>query len=508
MKIKRRGIFNILIGLVVIFGVLTFYSTFSLDTSYVFKSKFYDISNDYINGISPNTSIELYNKYFDMDNCYIKVVDLDNNNITSGYVINGSKTILYDNNDNVMGEFINIIKGDINRDGIVDSNDFYDMGKCLVDNCDLDEDLEVSLDIDLDGKFLINDLMLLDKAVTLGYSGISVEEDSILLQSGEKGRVVARVEPNYGINFNVRWSSDDEEVATVDESGVVTGGIVGSTIVRASTMDGKFVDEVNVTIDNTPQLDSYEGVGYIGGKDVFVGIKAVNYDDLTCSVSNSNFASCSIKDKRLVLKANSPGEVEVKVISASYGEVVYKFESISVYLNVMPKYVCMTPNSSTAITVSSFDGGELSFDIRDKEIVKNTYMDYYGTRKMLRIDSGTKQGRTTFKVTESNANTSNIITVDVSYISVQDMSKFTKAGEEVSTTILGENLGELSCSIKDPYGNNNDNNSLGICEIRGNELIVKPTGGKELWVNIYNKIRYNNELYDCGSAMFSVFVNG
>ena len=180
MKIKRRGIFNILTGLIVVFFVLTFYSTFSLDTSYVFESKFYDISNEYINGISPNTSIELYNKYFDMDNCYIRVVDLDNNDIISGYVVNGSKTILYNKINDVIGEFVNKIKGDINRDGIVDSNDFYDMGKCLVGDCDMDEYLRLSLDIDLDGKFLINDLMLLDKAVTLGYSGITVEDDSIL----------------------------------------------------------------------------------------------------------------------------------------------------------------------------------------------------------------------------------------------------------------------------------------------------------------------------------------
>lgn len=88
------------------------------------------------------------------------------------------------------------------------------------------------------------------------------------------------------------------------------------------------------------------------------------------------------------------------------------------------------------------------------------------------------------------------------------MGKFVKAGEEVSTTILGENLGELSCKVRDPYGNNADSNSLGICEIRGNELVVIPTGGKELWVDVYNKMRYNGELYDCGSTMFSVFVNG
>ena len=93
-------------------------------------------------------------------------------------------------------------------------------------------------------------------------------------------------------------------------------------------------------------------------------------------------------------------------------------------------------------------------------------MEYYGTRKMLRIDAGSKQGRATLTVTESNGNTSNIVTVDVYYVSVANIGKETKVGEEVSTTILGDNLGNLSCRSSDE--------SVGTCRIDNNKLIVTP----------------------------------
>ena len=68
--------------------------------NYNLKSLVYDIEEFYIKHVSSNTSIELYSKYFDMDKCSIKVFDLNNEEIVSGYVINGSITIVYNNNYN------------------------------------------------------------------------------------------------------------------------------------------------------------------------------------------------------------------------------------------------------------------------------------------------------------------------------------------------------------------------------------------------------------------------
>ena len=134
-KTKRRRVFNILLGLVCVLVVLSFYGTFSLNADYKFVSDVYLVKDGYIEGISVNTSVDLFKKYFDVSNCSIKVVDRDNNEITSGYVVNGSRTLVYGVNGDVISSYINIIKGDYNGDGIIDDGDFYEMGECLVDGC-------------------------------------------------------------------------------------------------------------------------------------------------------------------------------------------------------------------------------------------------------------------------------------------------------------------------------------------------------------------------------------
>ena len=343
-------------------------------------------------------------------------------------------------------------------------------------------------------------ILLLDRAVTLGYTGISIEEENIVLQSNEVGRLVGRVEPFYGVNLNSKWSSDDTSIATVDEVGRVTGHNEGSTVIRATTLDGKYTAEAIVQVDNTIQLESYEGISYIGGNDLVVGIKSIDYEGITCSVSNMEYASCEVRDKNLVIRAKDIGEVVVTVTSPKYGEVTYDLEVRSVYLNVMPKYVCNTPNNVTFITVSGFNSGNLNFESGDGDIITSAYMEMIQNRNMLRINFGSKQGRTTLKVTESNGNTSNIVTVDVYYMTIADIGKVANIGEEVSTTIKGDNLGELSCRV--------NNEALGSCRIDGNKLIVTPLGLGMITVDVYNKFSYNNELYDCGHSQFLVLVEG
>lgn len=501
LKAKKKLIANVLIGLVFIFVILSFYNTFSMDTEYQFESMVYDIEDAYIKNVSVNTSVELYKKYFDIDNCVIKVVDKGNKEITDGFVVNGSKTVVYDVNNNVIASYTNIIKGDFNSDGIIDSNDFGDMGKCLVDECLISDELLLSIDINDDGEFLINDVTLLDKAVTLGCNGITVNQETIVLQSEEVARIVAEVEPNYGVNLNVKWTSLDEDIATVDEAGIVTGHIEGETYIVATTMDGSYEARTKITVDNTIQLESYEGIGYVGGNDVKVKIKAIDYEGLSCKLGNDAIASCTIEDKYLVLKALQAGDVTVTVSSTNYGEVSYKFSTYSVYLNVMPRYLCMSVGGSNAITVSAFNSGELSFESLDSEIVKDAYMVDYNGRKMLRIDAGSKEGRTTLKVMESNAFTTNNVTIDVYRLSIPEIGRLVGLGESVSTTIVGDNLGELECVLDDP--------SKGTCKIEGNQLIIEQSETSTVGsfqVTVYNKFEYNGEKYYCGEAIFLVVV--
>ena len=498
---KGKMIINVVVGFVFLAFIFTFYNTFSLEDNYKFESLVYDIDGSYIENISSNTSIELFFKYFDLENCSIEVVDKNNEKIVTGFVVNGSKTILYDNNHNVITTYTNVIKGDYNSDGIIDMNDFQGIGKCLVNSCLLDEYLVKSVDIDTDGELHINDLVLLDKAVTNGYTGISLKQDSIILQSGEQGRLVAEVKPAYGVNQNVKWVSLDESIVTVDEAGRATGHKEGETKIMATTLDGKYTDEVAIKVDNTIQLDSYEGIGYIGGNDVVVGIKSIDYEGVTCKVSNEEIASCEIQDKSLVLKAKAVGKTVITVTSTNYGEVTYSLATISVYLNVLPsrpKYICTTPGNAKLVTVSGFNTGDLSFEISDKDIISSAYMQEYQGREMLLINFGTKQGSATLKVTENHANTSNVVTVDVSKISMSDIGKVASIGQEVSTTIIGDNLGDLSCVSSD--------DSIGTCRIEDKKLIVTPLALGSVTINVYNKMSYDGYVFDCGYAQFMVVV--
>lgn len=497
-KAKRRLIINILAGMVIVVSVLTFYSTFSMDTEYVFKSDVYDISDGYIEGISINTSIDLFYKYFDMDNCSIKVMDKDNKEVSSGYVGNGTKTVLYGANGNVVSSYVNVIKGDYNGDGILDNTDFYEMGKCLVEECVLDEIKLKSIDIDGDSEFHINDVVLLDKDMTLGYTGVNIEEESIVLQSNEVGRLVGKVSPNYGVNMNLKWESADNKIATVDEAGRVTGGMEGEVIIKAITLDGKYVDEAKVIVDNTIQLESYEGLAYIGGNDVRVWIKSVSYEGLSCVVGDEEVASCKIDGEMLVLSGKNIGSTSITVNSSQYGSVTYNLIVRSVYLNIMPDYLCMHPGESQLITVSGFNTGNLSFEFNDRDIIKDAYMTMYGTRNMLRIDAGNKQGRGILTVREDNGNTSGNVIIDVTSLSMAEMGIFGKVGEESSLMAIGDNLGKLTCVSSDE--------NIGTCRVEENRVIVMPKQVGLFYVDVYNNFTYEGYQLECGQTQFTVVV--
>ena len=497
-KARRRLVLNILIGFIFMGVVLTFYSTFSLDNEYSFSSVVYDIDGGYIKDISVNTSVELFVKYFELDNCTIKVLDKYNEEIVSGLIPNGSRTVVNDVNGNAVTSYVNIVKGDIKSNGIIDMNDFYDMGKCLIRDCSFEEYEAMSVDINDDGKLDISDLVLLDRAVTLGYTGLSVVDSEIVLQSKEVGRVVANVSPSYGVNQNVKWSSSDESIVTVDEAGRVTGKKEGNAIIKVTTLDGKYSTEASIKVDNTIQLASYEGTGYIGGNNIIVDIKAIDYTGITCSVANSKIADCEIVDETLVLKPKMEGKTKVAVSSPNYGEVTYDLAVYSVYFNIMPQYICSTPGNAKFITVSGFNTGTLSFEAEDSEIIKSAYMEMYGNRNMLRINMGAKQGRTTLKATESNGNSAVLVIVDVTSIRLSDIGKVTKVGEEVSVDVISDNIGTLTCK--------SNNEETGTCRIEDNKLIVTPLKKGAVTVDVYNNMSYNDYTYECGQVQFITVI--
>jgi len=73
-------------------------------------------------------------------------------------------------------------------------------------------------------------------AVTGVY--ISDADTDLMLEIGQNGTMTAKVAPGNATDKSVTWSSDDDTVATVDQSGVVTAVAVGNTNITVTTNDG------------------------------------------------------------------------------------------------------------------------------------------------------------------------------------------------------------------------------------------------------------------------------
>ncbi len=69
-------------------------------------------------------------------------------------------------------------------------------------------------------------------------SGITLDSASVTVNRGQSLRLNATVEPADAFNKNIIWSYENEQIATVDEYGWLTGVAVGKTTVYATTVDG------------------------------------------------------------------------------------------------------------------------------------------------------------------------------------------------------------------------------------------------------------------------------
>lgn len=67
------------------------------------------------------------------------------------------------------------------------------------------------------------------------------------LRIGETAALTARVIPDWADDLSVTWYSGDEEIASVDEKGAVTGVKAGKCVVTARSVNGRY-DEIEITV--------------------------------------------------------------------------------------------------------------------------------------------------------------------------------------------------------------------------------------------------------------------
>ena len=86
--------------------------------------------------------------------------------------------------------------------------------------------------------------------------GITLSQTSLTLTTGGSGTLTASVEPSNASNRAVTWESNDESIATVDQTGKVTAVSAGSCTITVTADDGSGVTaECQVTVEYSETIE-------------------------------------------------------------------------------------------------------------------------------------------------------------------------------------------------------------------------------------------------------------
>ncbi|MDD3033330.1 MAG: Ig-like domain-containing protein [Bacteroidales bacterium] len=83
---------------------------------------------------------------------------------------------------------------------------------------------------------------------TVYVTGVTLSKDTLNLNSGSSGNLIANVLPINANNKSVVWSSSNPNVASVDQSGNVVGLSAGTASITVTTNDGGFTASCSVKV--------------------------------------------------------------------------------------------------------------------------------------------------------------------------------------------------------------------------------------------------------------------
>ena len=100
------------------------------------------------------------------------------------------------------------------------------------------------------GLLAIFSLLCCNKEVDSRYvKGVSINNKVIEMMEGEVVTLIATINPSNASNKNVYWTSSDQSVATVDNTGKVTALKAGSATITVTTEDGGKTATCKLTVN-------------------------------------------------------------------------------------------------------------------------------------------------------------------------------------------------------------------------------------------------------------------
>ncbi len=127
-------------------------------------------------------------------------------------------------------------------------------------------------------------------------TGVTLEPTELTVTAGGETAVLhATVTPSYATNPSVSWSSDNPEVASVDQNGMVTPHKAGEAIITVTTQDGNFTAHSLVKVEPDITLvglkASKDSVLLKPGKQTSFRVYAVYSDDTVKNITSNQKTS-------------------------------------------------------------------------------------------------------------------------------------------------------------------------------------------------------------------------
>lgn len=164
-------------------------------------------------------------------------------------------------------------------------------------------------------------------AVSIAVTGMTLNKNSTVLLTTKTETLYPIITPANATNQVVTWSSDKPSVATVSDSGVVTGVADGTATITAKTADGGFSQTVSVTVSSTAvsvigvSLNKSATTIVAGGSELLVAtISPILATNQSLSWSSSDESVATVTSAGLVSGVKA-GSAKITVVTAENSRV-------------------------------------------------------------------------------------------------------------------------------------------------------------------------------------------
>ncbi|MGI6257922.1 MAG: Ig-like domain-containing protein, partial [Anaerovoracaceae bacterium] len=172
------------------------------------------------------------------------------------------------------------------------------------------------------------------KVNPVAVTGVSLDKADATVPMGSTEVLKATVSPANATDKTVKWTSSDEKVATVAADGTVKAIAPGKATITATTTDGEFTDQCNVTVPGlvlTSTVDSlFVGETSSASADYFgpeTDLVWSSGNSAVASVGNPTNASVKSADKQTTaeITGNSVGTATI-FIATKDGKIINSFQ--------------------------------------------------------------------------------------------------------------------------------------------------------------------------------------